>query len=204
MLHAMKNVTPRAAVALLFAAAELAAVPPGALGLAPLPPAVLKAKLPAAELAPDAIDLTITLANRAGKNTYFSHVEAGERHYDPFLVELVWPSPGPKGCAAGAAVRKSRAIALWEDRDKSAEVMVTLGPGKSFSHTVDLDAWARRPVNGSLPIAPGWYKVRVVYDGTTGGSGAWAGKARAPDVRLTVTGTPSGDMCPKNPGWDSW
>jgi hypothetical protein len=200
----MPNVAVRAAAALLFALLGLLALSRGALGLAPLPPAVLEARLPAAELTPDAIDLTLTLTNRAGKNTYFSHVEAGERHYDPFLVELVWPTAGPGGCAAGAAVRKSRTIGLWDERDKSAPVMVTLGPGKSFSHTVDLDAWARRKVNGSVPIGPGWYKVRVVYDGTTGGSGAWSGKVRAPDVRLTVSGAPSGDMCPKNPGWDSW
>ena len=55
----------------------------------------------------------------------FSHVQAGgERHYDWFTLIL-----------------DGREIALFDDRNRSARIHVTLAPGEVLEHEIDLARW---------------------------------------------------------------
>ena len=127
-----------------------------------------------------------------------------ERHYDWTRIELTYPSPSREGCSGPRTGSKKRVLRFVDERDKSAPVKVTLAPGKSLTAELDLNDWAGRRVNGAKPIAPGWYKVRVVYEvdaSEWSDPDVWHGRTRSKPFPLTVSGEPRGDMCPRNPGW---
>ena len=79
----------------------------------------------------------------------------------------------------------SRAIALNDDRDKSAPVSALLEPGQVAWQTIDLDAWARRARNGSEPLPAGSLYAEAVYDSTRERE-VWAGTLRAAPFELRV------------------
>jgi hypothetical protein len=79
----------------------------------------------------------------------------------------------------------SRVIALDDARDKSYPVSATLEPGQVIWHTVDVDAWARRPRNGAEPLPAGSLYTQVGYD-TTGATDVWAGRLVSESFGLTV------------------
>ena len=146
----------------------------------------------------DPITLHVEVKN-AGKKAVdvTSHVQANEMHFDPFRVVLYWPGPSRDGCKGQYTGRRSRVISLVGERDKSAPVTVTLEPGKTFAHDIDIGAWAAGDANKKA-IAPGFYQVRVEY---SHGEGKARRKAVSKVVGFTVSGTVTGDMCKANPGW---
>lgn len=74
--------------------------------------------------------------------------------------------------------RSAVVVRFSDDRDKSARVIVTLSPGATVWHDLDVVAWAARSVNGSrkLPAAP--LTLTATYD-STGQTGVWAGTRQA-------------------------
>jgi hypothetical protein len=109
--------------------------------------------------------------------TVLSHVNAGEMHLDWFTLRL--------RAGSGAA----RDLHLLADRDKSGRVKVTLEPGKSLQHRVDVQRWAARPVNGNAPLAAGSYELRATYE-VEAGEPHWSGKLEAGPATLTIPAGP--------------
>jgi hypothetical protein len=109
--------------------------------------------------------------------TVLSHVNAGEIHLDWFTLRLRDGSGG------------TRALHLLADRDKSGGVKVTLEPGKSLQHRVDVQRWAARPANGSAPLSAGSYELRATYE-VEAGEPHWSGKLEAGPVTLTIPAGP--------------
>jgi hypothetical protein len=96
----------------------------------------------------------------------------------------------------------TRDIAIADDRDKSIPIVQTLAPGASVTHTVDLQAWASRKINGATRIPPGLYQVSVAYKVTARDGGfmgekekIWRGALESAPVPVTVTGPPTRDSC---------
>lgn len=102
----------------------------------------------------------------------FSHVEAGERHYDWFTILL-------EGDA------ETRLLRLYDDRNESAAVVVELAPGGQLEHSIDLAAWAERKANGSRPLAAGHYRMSATYE-VSGPGEVWNGKIVSPVVPITI------------------
>jgi hypothetical protein len=100
------------------------------------------------------------------------YVDAGERHYDWYTVEL-------------AGVADSRTLRFTDDRNESAWVIDELGPGRSIEDAVDLSAWALRKANGARPLASGEYRMRAVYEVTTPAH-VWTGRLEAGPVPITI------------------
>lgn len=120
-----------------------------------------------------------TLARLTLRNTgptplrLISHVDAGERHYDPFVITLV---------DVNEVMRTLRFIA---DRNESARVVVELAPGADLEHEIDLAAWALRPVNGGRPLAGGAYDAEARYQ-VAPEPGLWSGSLASGWIRLFV------------------
>jgi len=104
--------------------------------------------------------------------TVLSHVDAGERHYDWFTIEL----------ADGAGTRVLR---LYDDRNESGRVTAVLAPGENLEHAIDVAAWARRKVNGALPLGPGRYRMRSTYEVSEPGT-HWMGTVTSPATDVTI------------------
>jgi hypothetical protein len=102
-----------------------------------------------------------------------SHVNAGEVHLDWFLLRLK---------DSHGTVRE---LHLLDDRDKSGRVQVTLTPGKSLQHRVDVQRWATKPANGSAALHDGSYELRAVYE-VEAGEQHWSGKLEAGPAPLSV------------------
>ena len=116
---------------------------------------------------PHGAQLELTWRNTAGTAIRLAtHVFAGENHYDWVKVTLT--------DRAGA----SRRLQFMDNRDESAPVAVDLAAGASTSATIDLAAWAKRPINGGTPLAPGSYDAKVVYDSSREHE-VWAGRLEA-------------------------
>jgi hypothetical protein len=80
--------------------------------------------------------IIISVNNTGIKNIRaYSHVETYERQFDYFEIEALTPD-GDK-----------MYFSLYENRDKSAPVIVELKPGESFSHTINLSEWSERSIN---------------------------------------------------------
>jgi hypothetical protein len=94
-----------------------------------------------------------------------SHVNAGDIHLDWFTIEL--------RDGRGA----ERTLHLMAERNKSGRVEVTLAPGQSLQHRVDLQAWAARGDNGG-ELAAGDYALRATYE-VEPGEQHWSGKLPA-------------------------
>jgi hypothetical protein len=137
-----------------------------------------------------------------------SHIATHETQLDWYRFRLEYLAPDEKGrCDPAHARRATRDIGIVDDRDKSIPIVRTLAPGGSITHTVDLQAWANRRINGATRIPPGLYQVSVVYRVTARGGGflgekehIWRGIVESPRVPVTVTGTPPRDRCGPPPG----
>lgn len=87
-----------------------------------------------------------------------SHVmAAGERHYDWFTV-----------------IVGEREFKLQADRNRSGFVRVTLAPGESLRHEIDLAAWAARQ---GVSLTTGALRARYEVEGDPT---AWNGRLTAP------------------------
>jgi hypothetical protein len=102
--------------------------------------------------------IRITVKNISKKTiTAYSHVECGEKHYDWFEVEGLTPD------------HDKLYFSFTDDREKSAPIIVSLKPGKSFSHTISLSAWAVRAGNKEMMKKAGFnylphgIQIRVKY-----------------------------------------
>lgn len=104
----------------------------------------------------------------------YTYVNAGEWHYDFFTLHLVSES-GEK-----------RAIVLMDTRNKSGSVPDTLKPGESIQHRINISDWAKRDFNGNIPIEPGTYDLKVVYEVDENAEGAWTGKLTTPSAKFIV------------------
>jgi hypothetical protein len=105
--------------------------------------------------------------------TVLSHVNAGDIHLDWFTLHLR---------DGRGATRDLRMVA---NRDKAGRVKVTLEPGKSLQHRVDIQRWAGRPINGNAQLAAGSYEVRATYE-VEPGEPVWSGKLEAGPATLTI------------------
>lgn len=120
-----------------------------------------------------------TLARLTLRNTgpapvrLLSHVDAGELHYDPFVVTLVDEH--------GA----TRTLHFIADRNESARVVVELDPDAQLEHEIDLALWALRPVNGSRPLDAGTYDADARYE-VAPEPDLWSGNLVSGWIRLTV------------------
>lgn len=79
----------------------------------------------------------------------------------------------------------SRELELDDARDKSYPVSVLLEPGQAIWHTVDVDAWARRPRNGAEPLPAGSLYTQLAYD-TSRARDVWAGRLVSEAFELSV------------------
>lgn len=108
------------------------------------------------KLTENQINITVTNAGKKNIRAY-SHVEAGEKHYDYFEVEALTPDG------------ERMYFNFTESRLKSAPVIVDLKPAGNFSHTIDLVQWSGRSTNKqSLKKAgfnnlPHGIKIRLKY-----------------------------------------
>lgn len=95
-----------------------------------------------------------------------THVATNGEHFD-WITIVIGGGPGP-----------IRNLTFVDDREHAARVSYELAPGATLTRTIDLDAWARRRVNGGRALAHGGYTVDVLYDSSRE-TGAWAGTLRA-------------------------
>ena len=102
-----------------------------------------------------------------------SHVDAGERHYDPFTIELEND--------AG-----TRTLRFSDDRNEAARVIEHLAPGEEIVHVIDLQAWARRKPNGSKPLTAGTYLMSATY-AVAGDGSLWTGRLESKTVPVTIS-----------------
>jgi hypothetical protein len=155
------------------------------------------------------LNVTVVLRNVSeGPLAVLSHIETHETQLDWYRFRLEYLEPDGKGrCDPAHARRASRDIGIVDDRDKSIPIVRTLAPGGSITHTVDLQAWAARRINGAARIPPGLYQVSVLYTVTANDWGflggkeqIWRGTVESPRVPVVVTGAAPRDRCGPNPG----
>jgi hypothetical protein len=102
------------------------------------------------------INITVTNSSTNLIKAY-SYVKTYEKHYDYFEIEAVTPD------------NDKMYFCFYDNRDKSAPVIVELKPGESFSHTINFLQWAERSVNkNTLKLArlnhlPHGIKIRAKY-----------------------------------------
>ncbi|MCW6006157.1 hypothetical protein K1W54_16440 [Micromonospora sp. CPCC 205371] len=105
--------------------------------------------------------------------TVLSHVMApDEAHLDWFAVTL-------------AGEETDVLLRLFDDRNRAAEITVDLPPGSELAHRVDLMAWATRPINGPVTLAPGTYRATATYEVPPNGA-AWTGTIHSGTTTVTV------------------
>ena len=102
-----------------------------------------------------------------------SHVDVGEEHLDWYTLRL--SKPGDAGHA--------RTLRMFASRHESTLVKASLAPGATVVHRVDLQAWAKREINGAAPIAPGTYQLAADYE-VTNEAGVWNGKLSARPISI--------------------
>lgn len=87
----------------------------------------------------------------------YSHVETYEMHYDFFEIEVLTPD------------HDEMVFSFYDDRNRSASIIVELNPGESFSHTIDLIQWSERNINKETLNSAGFnhlphgVKIRAKY-----------------------------------------
>jgi len=102
-----------------------------------------------------------------------SQVDGPDRtHYDAFSVQLA---------GAGGA----RELRFTGDRNTSQSPLVTLAPGQSAQHRLDLRAWSTAPINPGGPLAAGNYHATVIYRTTPGGDW-WVGELRIAGLDVVI------------------
>jgi hypothetical protein len=127
------------------------------------------------ELTADGETAVVTLRNVGATDLdVVSHVDVGEDHLDWYTLRL--------GAPGGAGPRTLR---MFASRHESALVKASLAPGASVAHRVDLQAWARREINGAAPIAPGTYELAADYE-VSDEAGVWNGKLSAGPIAITL------------------
>jgi len=134
-------------------------------------------------------NITITLTNQGPEMLkVLSHIAAHETHLDPFQAEIEPATlcPLPTSLSDDPV---SRTIGFTDERDKSAPVIKNLRHGDFISHEVDLQAWARRKVNGGEPINPGCYDLVMSYT-VRDQEEVWNGTVSSPKVKLLVQSLP--------------
>ncbi|CAN5437112.1 hypothetical protein BH09MYX1_BH09MYX1_16040 [soil metagenome] len=111
--------------------------------------------------------LDVTLDNRGTAPVcLYASVAANGEHFD-WMTVVIDGGPGPR-----------RNLTFVDDRNRSAPISYELGPGSSLTKKIDLDAWARRRINGGRPLAPGGYTVSLDYS-SVHETWAWAGNLHA-------------------------
>jgi hypothetical protein len=70
------------------------------------------------------------------------------------------------------------------NRDTSTTGLVELAAGEDVADELDLAAWARDPINGGEPLAPGEYALTATY--RVEQPGVWSGSISAGPVGLLV------------------
>lgn len=103
----------------------------------------------------------------------WSHVAAVGVHYDWFT------------CSIEDGAGRVRAIGFIDNRDRSVPMRKHLAPGERLHHTIDLQSWAARRVNGGSPPAPGSYKLTATYK-VDDGRDVWQGELAAGPVELVI------------------
>lgn len=160
-----------------------------------------------------ALTIDVTIANTSDHPiTLWSHVATHEMQFDWLEVEVSWRGArlerdharvrrGPgvrhplhKVCTA----RITQTIRFMDDRDKSAPVAVTLAPGTTVHHAIDLAQWAGRAVNGALALPPGRYELRATYR-VTGEPAMWNGAISSPAIAARIPGAVANDRCDQAP-----
>lgn len=90
----------------------------------------------------------------------YSHVNAQEKHFDFFDVEAI------------TLDFREMVFRFFDDRNRSARIIVELKPNESFSHTIDFVAWTKRTANKEtfkkvgLTKLPTGTKIRAKYYNT--------------------------------------
>jgi hypothetical protein len=130
--------------------------------------------------------------------TLLSHVDAGEKHYDWYTIDVAWPLATVAHRRKTCGGRGARAITLIDDRTKAARVEVTLAAHATLRHEIDLGDWASRQVNGARPLGGGVYELAVTY-AVANETGVWNGTISSGSVALARTGPRALDMC--DTGW---
>lgn len=152
-----------------------------------------------ATVEPATLAVTVELRNVGKKPlVVHSHVEAGERHYDPYTIILEWPSLENKACTK----RNHLELSLLDNRDESAMIDATIQPGRSISHKIDAPAWARRAINGTVVLGGGYYKVSARYR-VKSDPRVWNGTLETSAIRVVALDQQRVDMC-KPANWDTW
>lgn len=152
-----------------------------------------------ASVEPTTLKVDVSLHNVGKKPLKVrSHIEAGERHYDPFTITLEWPTLDGKSCTKRNRVE----LSLLDNRDESAAIDATLQPGGSITHTIDVPAWAKKPFNGTHILGGGLYKINVRYR-FTGDKTIWNGTLETPAIRVSALDQARTDAC-KPANWDTW
>ncbi len=97
--------------------------------------------------------LDVTYANTGtAPICLYAWVATNGEHFDWITIDV------------GGGAAATRSLTFVDDRDKSGPVSVEIEPGAHYTKTIDLDAWARRRVNGGRALTPGVYNVSVTYD----------------------------------------
>lgn len=102
--------------------------------------------------------LKITVSNISNRLIKaYSHVETNEKHYDYIEIEAITPD------------HDEMVFSFYDNRDKSAPVIVELKPSESFSHVIDFLKWSERNVNietlkkAGFNHLPKGIKIRAKY-----------------------------------------
>lgn len=126
------------------------------------------------ELAADGETAVLTLRNVGTTGLeVLSHVDVGEQHLDWYTLRLTGPGGGAP-----------RTLRMFASRHESSLVKASLAPGATVVHRVDLQAWARREVNGAAPIVPGTYQLAADYE-VSNEAGVWNGKLSAGPIAIS-------------------
>jgi hypothetical protein len=104
----------------------------------------------------------------------FSYVQAHEVHLDWYTLKLSDEN------------RLTCQLRLFDARNRSTVIRVRLEPGESLQHSVDVAGWAKRLVNGAIPLAAGSYQLSAVYE-VADEKDCWLGHLEAGPVRLTIS-----------------
>jgi len=103
-------------------------------------------------------EIEITVKNVSNKVIKaYSHVETYEKHFDYIEIEAITPD------------FDKMYFSFYDDREKSAPIIVELKPNESFSHKIDLISWSEREINSNTIIRAGLnhlphgIKIRAKY-----------------------------------------
>jgi hypothetical protein len=152
------------------------------------------------DVEPRNLSATLTLRNTSKQpRKVLSHIQTHELHYDWFQIELTWPKAQNGTCAGTGRL----VLELRDSRDKSYPVTKQLAPGGSLSHKVSIPGWAARAVNKGVRLGGSYYKIVARYR-VKGQSGVWNGELVTAPARVFGLDQMRTDVCPTNPGWDTF